>query len=98
MTAAAGPGSAGPGTSGPLLPAWLPAPGLGPQDSCDPSAFGAAGWGCARAPAAGIMGNGMTKVGGGPARPSPRRARWAALPAADLRRGASLRGSASFCL
>uniref|UniRef100_A0A9L0J133 Dual specificity protein phosphatase 15 n=1 Tax=Equus asinus TaxID=9793 RepID=A0A9L0J133_EQUAS len=50
------------GTPGPLLPARLQAPGLGHQGSCDPSALRAASWGCARTPAPGIMGNGMTKV------------------------------------
>lgn len=59
---AAGPGWARPRTPGPLLPARQPAPGLGHRGSCDPSAFGAASWGCGRPPGPGIMGNGMTKV------------------------------------
>ena len=49
---------------GPLFPARLQAPGLGQQGNYDPSALRAASWGCARTPAPGIMGNGMTKVGG----------------------------------
>lgn len=60
---AAGPGWARLWTPGPLLPARQ-ALGLGHRGSCNPSAFAAAGWGCGRAPGPGIMGNGMTKVGG----------------------------------
>lgn len=90
--AAAGQGWAGPRTPGPLLPARLQAPGLGHQGSCDPSALRAASWGCARTPAPGIMGNGMTKVGGrGPRSPPwpppPRRGARSdpvALPGSDL--------------
>ena len=62
--ASAGQGWAGPRTPVPLLHFRLPAPGLGHQGSCDPSVFPAVSWGCARTPAPGIMGNGMTKVGG----------------------------------
>lgn len=62
---AAAPGWPGPRTPGPRFPARLQAPGLGHQGSCDPSALRAASRGCARPPGPGIMGNGMTKVGGG---------------------------------
>lgn len=51
-------------TPGPPIPARLQAPGPGRQGSCDPCAQRVASWGCARIPAPGIMGNGMTKVGG----------------------------------
>lgn len=63
--AAAGQAWAGPRTPGPLFPARLQAPGPGCQRSGDPNALRAASWGCARTPAPGIMGNGMTKVGAG---------------------------------
>lgn len=79
--AVAGQGWAGPRTPGPPFPARLQAPGLGRQGSCDRIAFRATSWGCARTAAPGIMGNGMTKVGGGPRAASP-----APAPAAAARR------------
>ncbi|XP_036780645.2 dual specificity protein phosphatase 15 isoform X1 [Manis pentadactyla] len=60
--AAAGQAWAGPRTPGPLFPARLQAPGPSCQRSGDPNALREASWGCARTPAPGIMGNGMTKV------------------------------------
>lgn len=86
---AAGPGWARLWTPGPLLPARQPALGLGHRGSCDPSAFAAAGWGCGRAPGPGIMGNGMTKVGGRDraartCSPPARALDGVALPASDL--------------
>jgi hypothetical protein len=88
LAAAAGQCRAEPQASGTRVPARLQAPGLGHQGGSDPSVFRAASWGCARPPAPGIMGNGMTKVGGRGPR-SPHLAARVPRATAPARRGRS---------